>query len=72
MSLLLGASVWQRGFHDHALRKDEDVAGWRGMSLPIRCARAVSGVLGIIPIGMLFGWIDAVVRCDRVSGMVWL
>ena len=27
VSLLLGASVWQRGFHDHALRKDEDMAG---------------------------------------------
>ena len=22
----LGGSVWQQGFHDHALRKDEDLA----------------------------------------------
>lgn len=27
VSLLLGASVWQRGFHDHALRKDEHLVG---------------------------------------------
>ena len=27
VSILLGARVWQRGFHDHALRTDEDVAG---------------------------------------------
>ena len=27
VSLGLGSSVWQRGFHDHALRKDEDLAG---------------------------------------------
>ena len=27
VSLLLGVSFWQRGFHDHALRKDEDLVG---------------------------------------------
>lgn len=27
VSLHLGTSVWQRGFHDHALRKDEDLVG---------------------------------------------
>ena len=27
VSIVLGVPVWQRGFHDHALRKDEDVAG---------------------------------------------
>ena len=27
VSILLGARVWQRGYHDHALRKDEDVLG---------------------------------------------
>ena len=27
VSIVFGARVWQRGFHDHALRKDEDVAG---------------------------------------------
>ena len=27
VSSVLGVPVWQRGFHDHALRKDEDVAG---------------------------------------------
>ena len=25
VSLVLGAPVWQRGFHDHALRRDEDM-----------------------------------------------
>ena len=25
--VVLSAPVWQRGFHDHALRKEEDVAG---------------------------------------------
>lgn len=25
VSLALGASIWQRGFHDHALRRDEDI-----------------------------------------------
>ena len=25
VSLALGKSVWQRGFHDHALRRDEDL-----------------------------------------------
>ncbi len=27
VSIILGARVWQRGFHDHALRSDEGVAG---------------------------------------------
>jgi len=27
VSLLLGERVWQRGFHDHALRAEEDIAG---------------------------------------------
>ena len=27
VTMVLGAPVWQRGFHDHALRKEEDVAG---------------------------------------------
>jgi len=27
VSIIFGARVWQRGFHDHALRSDEDVAG---------------------------------------------
>lgn len=26
VSIVFGARVWQRGFHDHALRRDEDVA----------------------------------------------
>ncbi len=25
VSIVLGAPVWQRGFHDHAVRKDEDM-----------------------------------------------
>jgi REP element-mobilizing transposase RayT len=25
VSIVLGSAVWQRGFHDHALRKDEDM-----------------------------------------------
>ncbi len=38
VSLLLGTSVWQRGFHDHALRKDEDLVGVAGYSVadPVR------------------------------------
>jgi len=27
VSIVLGSRVWQRGFHDHALRSDEDVPG---------------------------------------------
>ena len=27
VSLALGHSLWQHGFHDHALRRDEDLAG---------------------------------------------
>ena len=27
VSLLLGQRIWQRGFHDHALRDDEDLRG---------------------------------------------
>ena len=27
VSLLLGQQIWQRGFHDHALRDDEDLRG---------------------------------------------
>jgi len=26
VSLLLGQRIWQRGFHDHALRREEDLA----------------------------------------------
>jgi REP element-mobilizing transposase RayT len=27
VSLLLGQRIWQHGFHDHALRAEEDIAG---------------------------------------------
>lgn len=27
VSLILGQRIWQRGFHDHALREDEDLRG---------------------------------------------
>jgi hypothetical protein len=48
-------SVWQHGFHDHAIRKEEDVKAI-DISSPTRCVPAWLRLSVIIPYGMQYGY----------------
>ena len=53
--IALGHPGWQRGFHDHALRREEDLFQWCAMSSPTPFARALFGISAISRIGMPCG-----------------
>ena len=51
-----GCHIWQSGFHDYAVRREEDLVKLaRYTWLPIPCVRGWSGSWVIISIGMRFG-----------------
>ena len=51
-----GGSIWQKGYHDRALRHEDDLVTVARLWLPIHCAPAWSAALVIIRYGMQPGF----------------
>jgi hypothetical protein len=51
--------LWQQGYHDRALRREEDLVSWPGMSWQIHCGPDLLKNLATIRCGMLSGFESA-------------
>jgi len=62
------STLWAPGYHDRAVRAEEDCSPWRATSSPTRCAPGWLSALVIIPTGMQSGSPETPTHSSRSDG----